>query len=282
MNIQINTEFDETIAAKVFENKHPSLNRGVLIIAPAMGVVKSFYRHIAAYFSKNGFNVLSFDYLGIGDSSKVNDHKKCTLRNWGFRDLATVIDYCSQRFTDQSIYLLGHSISGQVFPFAKNKNKIKSAYFVASQNVSQLNWSGWHRLKVYLFWYFILPVFNTLFKGLPGFAFGGNQKIPQKVASEWRAWGTSKSVAPGNVPNGEKLYDEVKVPVKFLSFEDDHMLAPKKATSKLYASYGSTKKIHQHIKPRDLGLKQIGHFGFFRKTSEPLWDDIDQWFLETS
>ena len=282
METLIKTDYNEILAASLYEKKQEKETKGVLIIAPAMGVQRTYYKHIAVYFSETGYNVLTFDYLGIGDSVKVNDPKNCNLRNWGFRDLTAVIDYCEQKFIDELIYLLGHSIAGQVFPFAKNKNKIKSACFVASQNVSNTNWSGKHRLIVDFFWYFHLPFFNTLFNGLPGFAFGGNQKIPKRVASEWRTWGLNKLGASGGVPDGEKYYQNTSVPVKFLSFEDDHMFAPKKAAIKLFESYGSKIKQHKHFIPKDLGLKQIGHFGFFRKSTESFWSEIDRWFSETS
>ncbi len=34
----------------------------------------------------------------------------------------------------------------------------------------------------------------------------------------------------------------------------------------------------RHVDPGDVGLDRIGHVGFFRPESRPLWDDVISWF----
>ena len=277
MKIIIPTEDGERITATAFGNELK--DSGVIIISPAMGVPQTFYRHMAAHFADSGYSVITFDYTGIGDSP-LNKPETCTLFNWGSRDLNSVIDYCQEKYPGKDLFLIGHSVAGQIFPFAQKRNSITSAYFIASQNVSIANWSGVYKLQVFIFWYLIVPVFNNLYNGLPGFALGGNQKIPKRIVQDWAKWGRSTTGAPGHFAEGEKMYAETIVPVKFVSFDDDRLLAPRIAVEKLFESYGSTRRKHEHIIPMEMGVKSIGHFGYFRTSMQKQWEDIHKWFQE--
>lgn len=42
--------------------------RGAVLIAPAMGVKQRFYADFASWLAEQGFLVVTFDYLGMGQS----------------------------------------------------------------------------------------------------------------------------------------------------------------------------------------------------------------------
>jgi predicted alpha/beta hydrolase len=270
MEIFISTDDGEEIKGVIFQAASP---KGTVIIAPAMGVGQGFYKHLAGFLSNDGFTTITFDYRGIGKSKMMRRKENCSLYIWGNRDIDGVISYCKKSFPDQQLYLVGHSIAGQIFPFAPKNNEVNRAYFIASQNVSKQYWKGIYKIGVNLFWYFILPLSNHLFSGLPGFAYGGKEKIPFQIARDWAAWGKSRYGAPGCVPNGREYYSATSTPSKFHSVAGDHMLAPAPAVVSLYESYGSKVKAYEHIED-----ESIGHFGFFRKRNENLWNNIITWF----
>ena len=271
----INTSDGEQIVVNFFDKPH---NKGLIIIAPAMGVLQGFYHPLAKYLVAHGYAVITFDFTGIGDSKILKSPSTCTLKNWGKRDLSTLIDYAAQQSGGKPLYLIGHSISGQIFPFAINKEKISAAFFVASQNLSSDHWAGKEKFLAKLFWYFVLPVCNTLFNGLPGFTYGGNQKLPKNIARDWSRWGRSVSGALGVEPEAKENYQETKVPASFMSLNDDLLLAPKPAVAALFDAFGSEDKQHIHLIPAEEGFSEIGHFGFFKRKNQTLWTKIHEWF----
>ena len=201
------------------------------------------------------------------------------LTDWGYLDTYAVIDHTLQNYPGQDIFFLGHSIAGQLFPLAANSSGIKAAFFVASQNASEKNWSGRFRILINFFWYVVVPFFVKLKGYLPGFAYGGRHSLHRKVATDWARWGKNDQGLLGIDINAYLRYSALaSVPVKFLSFGDDRMIAPWKAVERLMISYGSFCKQHVHLTPADLGVRSVGHFGFFRRRFSHLWPEIDAWF----
>lgn len=113
--------------------------RAVIIIAPAMGVKQAFYQDIADYNSLS-YAVITLDYTGMLTTGGSDDFK---MANFGRNDIAGAITITEKQFPGFDIYIIGHSVAGQVFPLAANAYKVKAAYFVASQSVDQVHWSGW-------------------------------------------------------------------------------------------------------------------------------------------
>ncbi|MGX1929609.1 alpha/beta hydrolase family protein [Flagellimonas sp. 2504JD4-2] len=252
---------------------NPSSNR-VLIIAPAMGVSHKFYRKIADYFYKKDYSVITFGYFGMFHDQRTKNLKDLQISDWGRKDINAVIAYAMQHFPGQEYFFLGHSIAGQVLPLAKKSKALTAAFLVASQNASKKYWDGSWKIKVLLFWHFIIPLFSSLLGYVPGFAYGGKHGLNKSIAKNWAVWGKNKVGSLGM----EFDYKAFNVPVKFLSFSDDKLLAPPQAVKAIYNSYGSDHKVHEHIKPKEVGFTSIGHFNFFRDEYSSLWPKITRWF----
>ncbi|HMB63479.1 MAG TPA: hypothetical protein VKN36_10425 [Eudoraea sp.] len=253
-------------------------SKRVLIIGPAMGVRSGFYRTIAEHFFALSYSVITFDYYGMlyGQRDVVSEEPK--ISDWGYKDINMVIEYALERFPTLDIFFLGHSIAGQVFPLAKKSSKIKAVFLVASQNASYQYWKGVSKLKVKFFWYFLLPLAVNMMGYLPGIAYGGKHNLDRSIALDWSRWGRNKVGLLGVEPKAKSRYKNLCSPVKFLSFWDDRMLAPRKAVEQLCNSYGSPNKYHEHVYPEKEGLPEIGHFKFFTKECSSLWHMVDSWF----
>lgn len=249
----------------------------VLIVSPAIGVSRRFYKAIATYFFNLKYSVISFDYYGMIDRKNLRE-EKIRLCDWGFKDIDSIIEYATKQFPKQELYFLGHSIAGQVFPLAKRSNTIKAAFFVASQNVSNTNWSGFSKFKVNAFWHLVIPFCIWVFSHLPAMAYGGKYDLHKSIALQWAKWGKSKSGILSQVPKALSRYKNLNVPTKFISFSDDDILAPLKSVEHLFESYGTPFKTHKHIHPEEIGMKSIGHFNFFKKECDLLWPEVDSWF----
>lgn len=247
----------------------------LVIISSALGTERKYYSSFANYLVDQGFQVVTFDYRGVGDSI-CSDESKVSMSNWGSQDLYEVIEWASNTQTDR-ILLVGHSIAGQVFPLAENKHKVAAAYFVASQTASSHYWSGAYKLPVQLLWNLMLPATTTLTGKLPAWAYGGKHDIPKYAAKEWASWGKHKNGVLQDCCEREKAFKEIQIPLRFISISDDKLLAPRKAVERLVDQYGSVRKEHQHWYPDEFGKKTIGHFGFFRENNDELWDDAKHW-----
>ncbi len=254
------------------------LSTKVMIIAPAIGVSRHFYRKFAEYYSNMGYTVLTFDYTGIISDEGITDEFEIALKDWGERDIYSVINYCYQTFEGKLLYFVGHSISGQLFPMAANCNLVTSSCFVASQNASLLNWKGYYKLKVSLFWHLIIPFFVWWQGEVPGYAYGGKYALQSRIATDWASWGKSTSGIVDRVESAKQAYNDINVPAKFFSIAKDPLLAPKRAVMKLYHQYGSSAKKYEHIDPKKYGISNMNHFDFFRSEFSFLWPKIDVWF----
>lgn len=267
---QVITQDTSVITATLYKGEEKSAH--LIIVGPAAGAPQGYYRGFAQYASQyKDFDVVTFDYRGIGKSlegSVIDCEAK--MSDWGEQDLESIISWADSRY--DKIFLIGHSVAGQVFPKAKSNARISAAYFVGSQSAYHGCWSGMWHLYVLIFWYLLIPVTTFILDYLPGWTMGGKIPIPKKAALEWRRWGTHR----GGVLHGNseltKKFERIKIPIHFVNIEDDKLLAPSAATQELMHSYKNAVTTYQFISPRNLGLSKIGHFGFFKKQfKKPLW-----------
>ncbi len=257
-----------------------SAPKGIAIIGSATAANKSYYNDFAIYLNAAGYHVVSFDYRGVGDSFDDDyqsfNHK---MTDWGSKDLSGVIDWVGDNYPTLPIFLVGHSVLGQVFPLASNNHKVKAAYFVASQMAFYGHWSGISKLSVMLFWYVVIPMTTRFFGYLPVWVLGGDKHLPASIALDWQRFGLHKNGVIQDMPKRRKAFENVTTPIKFIGIKDDHKFAPPKAVEALKSAYGKSENPLQIFEPQSLGSQSIGHFGFFRKRhKDQLWPDIINWF----
>lgn len=266
----LRTDDQEMISATYFGGSEKSQH--LIIIGPAAAAPQGYYRKFAEYASTyKDFDVVTFDYRGVGAS--LNEPvTMCNARmsDWGTYDLKAIIDWADKKY--DKIFILGHSVSGQLFPKASNHHRIHAAYFVGSQFAYFGHWKGLPWLKVMIFWLINIPLTTFLFGYMPGWAMAGKIPLPSKIALEWRKWALNRQGVLQGEPELVKSFAAVRIPLHFVNIEDDRTLAPVAATQALMHCYKNASTSYQYIKPKDLGIRKIGHFGFFKSISEKkLW-----------
>ena len=66
-------------------------------------------------------------------------------------------------------------------------------------------------------------------------------------------------------------FNSVATPITSISFTDDELMSEKNVKS-LHGFYSAAPKTMIRISPQDIGVKRIGHFGFFKERFEHnLW-----------
>lgn len=251
----------------------------VVLIAPALGTGYSFYRPIAEHFTKQGFSVVLFEYKKMFYEGGLHKYRGVpSIELFGKSDIKKMIALCEERFPDQQLFLLGHSIAGQVFPLADNANKLMAACIVSSQCLDWRLWEKHHKIKVFLFWYLTLPISILLYGYLPYWVYGGKYNLTAQIGWDWARNARRQGGLRKYSKENERAYQYLQVPTKFISMEDDHLIAPLPSMMELMNSYGSSMKEHLHITRRLGNLKRLGHFDFFRKENSALWDQPIAWF----
>jgi predicted alpha/beta hydrolase len=257
---------ERTVEMTVWSN--PAANR-VLVVAPGIGVHRQFYARLSDYFFHHGYSVILFDYAIVTNG-------KDRLADWGRKDITQVIEYAHQNFIGQDMFFLGHSMAGQLLPLASNHARLNAVFLIASQNVASRNWSGLSRLKLYVSWRIVIPIYLKIKGYLPGYTYGG-YNLSAGIASDWREWGLSHEGILSSVEEAKKRYKNFHVPVRFISFANDYF-APPKSVEMMVESYGSTIKVHERFSAQELKIDGNIHFNFFRKDSSHNWTLMEEWF----
>jgi predicted alpha/beta hydrolase len=259
------------IATRTFVPAQP--NGQHIVIASATGVLQGYYKHFATWMAGHGYHLTTFDYSGIGASRQGSLRKhKATATTWAEHDLTAVIEHVHATYAPQRIIGLGHSIGGQFFGICKAQDKLSALVLIASQHGHFKNWDQPHRRRIAFQWLMLIPTFTRVFGYFPGKRLGVMEDLPPGMVHEWVKWGRSPGYLFDHVPGARERYANLRVPLLFWSFTDDHDLAPKRAAEALVQHYVNCRITHEHIHPDDLGVEAIGHFGFFKKGGEEkLW-----------
>lgn len=262
------------IATRTFVPQRP--NGDHIVITSATGVLQGYYKHFAAWMAGRGYHVTTFDYSGIGASRQGSLRKHpATATTWAEDDLTAVIEHVYHTYAPRRIIGLGHSIGGQFFGICKAQDKLSALVLIASQHGHFRNWDLPHRRRIAFQWLVMIPTFTRLFGYFPGKRLGVMEDLPPGMVREWVKWGRSPGYLFDHVPGARERYANLRVPLLFWSFSDDHDLAPKRAAEELVKHFVNCHITHEHIRPESFGMEAIGHFGFFKKGGEErLWPGL--------
>ena len=248
--------------------------RGNLVMAGATGAPRRFYRHFAAFAAAQGFNVLTLDYRGLGDSRPAS-LKGFQMRyiDWAINDLAAAVDY----FEDQlPLYWVGHSFGGHALGLLPNHEKISAAFCLGTG----AGWAGWmpwkEALKVRFMWNLVFPVL-VAFKGyLAWNKLGMGEDIPFGVYKDWKQWCSHPRYFFDDPAMSALTYQFrlINCPKMFANATDDAWALPRSRDAFIegYNAPNHTRDLN----PNHYGGK-IGHMGYFFADKAPLWSEILTW-----
>ena len=94
---------------------------------------------------------------------------------------------------------------------------------------------------------------------------------------QWRAWCLTPDYILTGDPGAREAYASATFPVLGLTFADDELLL-EEGSRMLHAAYTSRPADYRVIAPADVGMKRIGHVGFFKAAAEAaLWPQVTNW-----
>ncbi|WP_436897760.1 alpha/beta hydrolase family protein [Acinetobacter gyllenbergii] len=244
-----------------------------ILICPATGITKNFYHAFADWLSQQGYDVLSFDFRGIGESlhGALKDSTAC-INDWGIYDIPAAIETLLDRTQAEKVMIVGHSAGGQLLGITSNYQKVAKVLAIAGSTGHVKGLKGKTKILAPVMFNVIFPV-SSFFKGYGVTQFiGMGENLPKNVAKQWAEF-CSK---PGYVMNAigktifEDYHQDIQCPITSFWASDDEIAtqANVKDLLRLYPN-APTKLIE--LNPQQHGYKQIGHMLMFKKSHQKLW-----------
>ena len=261
-----------TLAGEAFAPPGPA--RGAVLLSSATGAPKEFYRRYAAHLAIRGFHVLTYDYRGIGCSRPRSLRGfPARMRDWGRLDMTAALDELERRAEGAPLFLLGHSVGGQLAGLIDGVERFRAVVSVAS-SVGYWRWmKGSYRWYCAALWYGWVPLTTALLGYAPARMVGQGEDLPLGIVREWSRWCRTPGYFGDHFEAADlALYDRVRVPWLSLAFTDDP-ISNERTVPPLLAFYRNARVESRMVAPADLGCRTVGHFGLFLpRNSGPLWD----------
>jgi len=257
-----------------FEREQPL---GSALLCCATAVHQKFYWPFARWLHSSGFNVLTFDYRGIGESLNAPTAKESTARkqDWGELDMPAALDWLQQRSGNLPLHLVGHSAGGVLVGLMPNCTELSSVVAIgcSSGQISKIAMPERIGAAILLQLYF--PFAIKLFGYLPAKKLGWGEDLPPGVAKQWAQW----CLSPGYIRSAfgndvlTNHYDAVRCPISCTTVSDDPITTPSNVDDFLGLFPNATIQ-RRVLEPAKFGLQKVGHMGFFRTRNSCLWPEI--------
>lgn len=258
-----------------------SSKRPVVIINPATSVDSRYYSHFANYLHANGFDVVTYDYRGIGSSRpKTLRGFDASWIDWGTQDFEGVLRFVASRFSGQPIHVVAHSVGGFLVGLAESNHLVSRVFTMGAQFAYWKDYAHPKRLSMFWRWHVVMPTLAAIFGYFPGKRLGWLEDTPLGVVYDWTARCPRFEDAYQNGPRAMTLarrqqlverFSQMKGETLALSITDDDF-GTIPAINRLLDYFKNSPATHLRIAPSMLGFSEIGHFAFFNKRfKDSLW-----------
>jgi predicted alpha/beta hydrolase len=235
------------------------------------------YSNFAIYLTENGYATVTFDYRGIGSSKpKTLKEFDANIRDWGYKDMTGVFNWVLDNYPNDKKIIIAHSMGGQLIGLMENNHKIDQLFLISASTGYWKDMTSPYNWKVFPIWFLFIPLSTYLFGYAVSKRIKQGEDLPKGVALEWQKWCTNPNYFEEEF--GKTLnpifFDEICVPLKSIQASDDPIVNTI-TSNKLLKYYKNAKISIDIISPKELGVKKIGHFGFFsRKFKKTLWTKV--------
>lgn len=248
--------------------------RDAVVVAGATGVKRSFYDAFAQHLANaHGLDVVTLDYRGIG-GSRPKDLRgfDATMRQWGELDLDAALRWALRELEPDRLFVVGHSVGGQLLGHASAADEVAAAAFVGSQSGYWRHWPASGRLGIFTLWHGLIPGLSGPMGYFPSPWFGLGQDLPSGVARQWAHWGRHPDYLLRDGDDVRRRYERLRAPMLATALAKDRF-APEPAVRALLRMYPNAQR--RFVVERD-----AGHFDWFRAGNERLWDKTVTWLRD--
>jgi predicted alpha/beta hydrolase len=254
---------------------------GIVVINSATGVRADYYHHYACFLSAHGFEVITFDYRGIG-LSRPERLTRCgwNWRQWGERDVEAAVALALTSRLPVSV--VGHSIGGVLTGYAPSAAKIRRMLTMGAQYAWWRDYPADQRRRMFLKWHLLMPMLTACAGYFPGRRLNWLEDLPDGVAYQWSRGGSELEARLD--PDARALihsrFAAVSAPILAIGVTDDPF-GTSAAISRAHGYYVGAEVTKVMLAPGDLALESIGHFDLFHaRHAMGFWLDTLLWLRD--
>ncbi len=251
--------------------------KGVIQINCGTGIHQELYFNLANYLTEHGYVTVTYDYRGIGNSKPESLREfQANLEDWGILDMTSIFDWINHEFPDERKIIIGHSMGGQLVGLMDNYDKVDRLILIASSTGYWKDMSSPFKWLMPPLWFLLIPIIVSIYGYANAKVLGQGENLPKGVALQWRNWCINPNYFHDHFKSSKTnlFFDKFLIPIKSIQIDDDP-IANHITANKLVSYYSNAKIEVERISPRQMGVKKIGHTGFFsRKFKDTLWTQL--------
>lgn len=270
------------LGARLYEPSGPP--RAQVVIHPATATPQRYYQAFAEHLAGHGLRVLTYDYRGIGASRSGSLRGfPASMTTWAEQDAQAALRFAHASEEALPLLVVGHSFGGQIALALPDVPPIRGTLMVGAQSGYWKGFDWPDRGALWMLWNVLVPTVTTTWGYVPGWM-GIGEDLPSGVARQWARWCRSPAYYLDEHPEYGRRMSNYTGPALVLSFSDDDYVPLRNARWLLDRLQGAEVE-HRHVFPEEVGLRSIGHFGFFRRKNAVLWPLAVRYFdalLESS
>ncbi len=269
--------------------RHPGTTReprAVVIINPATSVRCRYYSRFAAFLFESGYDVITYDYRGIGESrpTKLRGFDAGWV-DWGCLDFEAALRHADRSFPGQPIYVVAHSVGGVLIGLAESNHLIRRIFTMGAQYAYWRDYAPGQKLRLLAKWHVAMPLVTLAFGYFPGQQLGWLEDTPKGVVRDWvlsreRFEDTWRGRSWTRYPDKRTLvrrFEAVSAPTLAVGVTDDEF-GTVPAVERLLRYFRQSARTHLRIAPESVAERRIGHFAFFHSRFEhTLWQIPLEW-----
>jgi len=267
-----------SLAATLFLPRGPV--RHAVLVNSGTAIPRKVYRGFASYLSHRGCAVLTYDYRGIGDSRQNRPKSlvgfKASMADWATLDVSAAVRWMRERYNTLPLAYVGHSFGGQALGLIENNTEVSRALFIGAQAAAWKLMTPPENYRVFLLMNLVGVPLTHLLGHMPGWT-GLSEDVPKGVFLQWTSWLSSPRYFFDSKLPALQNFARFKGELRALCFSDDPW-ATRPAVELLCSGFTAIQPEVVMVNPHHIGIKKIGHFGFFRpEHRQTLWRSAAEW-----
>ena len=269
------------LGAILYSARTGAAPRRAAVLHGGAGIPAQLYQRFARFLAQSGMPVLTYDYRGIGLSRPLALRGfRSVIEDWAEYDCSAAIGWLRERFPQAELVGIAHSFGALLFGGAHNSAEQARLILIGAHTGYYGDYHPLYRLPMAALWHGLMPVLTRLIGYFPAHRLGLGDDIPAGVALQWASRRSSDLRPVGTSPSDERtrrLLDRCALldrPALVIRFSDD-AFATAAGMRRLLAYYPRLSPQHVLFTPADVGVRKIGHFGFFRRRAGlVLWPQL--------